>query len=250
MPSGVYSIPGRKAWTPDDDLTLEELASQGLTMAQIARRMGRSVNSVDVRSGRLGLMRKVRPMSARTVADLLGVACSKTVLRWIKDGHLRGRRLALRAGANHRYAVTEEALFAFLADPAHWHRWDAERITERDLREWATEHRAGVRFLTLGEVAARYCVVTATVSSWIEREELRAVRNGNHLVRESDLEGFTPPHARDHSGMRAYRFSAHEDETLLRLRGAGVSWPKIAAQMGRHMGSVSGRYKRLTRTAA
>jgi len=106
MPRGVYSIPGRrKAWTPDDDMTLDDLAAQGLSMPQIARRMGRSVNSVDVRSG--GRIRGLRPMSARQVAALLGIGCSKTVSRWIAEGWLRGRKLAVGAGAARRWGVSE-----------------------------------------------------------------------------------------------------------------------------------------------
>ena len=244
MPRGVYSIPGRrKAWTPDDDMTLDDLAAQGLSMPQIARRMGRSVNSVDVRSG--GRLRGLRPMSARQVAALLGLGGSKTVSRWIAEGWLRGRKLAVGAGAARRWGVSEDALLTFLEDTAHWHRWEADRITDPDIREWALELRAGVRFLTLAEVARRFTVETKTVGQWIDNGYLPAVDNGNRMVRESDLAGFVIPSERPR---HRNRYTPAEDRTLVALRDAGHPPDRIAAVVGRPIGSVRKRLWTLSRS--
>lgn len=43
------------AWTPDEDRTLQELAAQGLSMNEIARRMARSKGAISKHSGALGI---------------------------------------------------------------------------------------------------------------------------------------------------------------------------------------------------
>ncbi len=250
MPKGVYSNDRRKVWTAEDDMKLSDLIEAGRTVKQIAKAMGRSENSVKVRMSRTVECRRIRPMSARQVADALGVGCSKTVTRWMEQGWLNGRKGALGAGASRRWLVTEDALMSFIEDRAHWHRWDASRIADPYLREWAVELR-NERYLTLGEVAARYFVVRGTVRKWIDEGRLPAVRNGNHMVPESALADFVPPSMSPKHIEQMRRFTADEDRLLMQLRWSDEHpWSVIAQRLGRSISSVAGRYDRLTSSAA
>ena len=250
MPKGVYSNATRKAWTAEDDMRLSDLIEQCKSDEQIAKAMGRSVNSVHVRASRTLSRRELRYMSARAVTAALGVSCSKTVTRWVDAGYIKGARSRIGAGGNRRWMVTEDALMAFVQDSQHWHRWDASRIPDPDLREWALEVRTE-EYLTEGEVARRCVVGVATVRQWIDKGYLPSVRNGNHLIPASALVGFVLPSMRDRSGYTARRFTPAEDRLLLQLRGGdALSWHAIAERMGRAVGSCAGRYKRLTESGA
>lgn len=189
MPKGHW--PGRN-WTPEQVAALEELLEAGWSDARIAARIGRSVDAVVVRRKRMGIpSRTSSTLNTRKVAEMLGVGCSKSVVAWIEAGYLKGRR-GQRRGPNRQWLIREEDLMAFLEDPAHWHRWDAERVTDQALREWAME-LPRPRYLTVGEVAARFFVASGTVSAWLDKGQLPFVRNGNRMVLESSLVGWTPP---------------------------------------------------------
>ena len=106
----------------------------------------------------------------------------------------------------------------FLQDGRYWHLWEPERVGPR-LRIWVTEMRDGVRFLTTGQVAAKFYVEHATVNNWIHKGYLPAVRRGNWLIRESDLVGFVPPCERPRQGIKrmvAGRHAGTRQETLWR----------------------------------
>ena len=236
-------------WTARDLFRLDMLLDQGLSDAAIARRLKRTPEAISLTRKRHGLKsRSSRLMSARMVADLMGVGCAKSVIAWIEHGYLAGKR-GPRRGPYRQWQVDEEALWRFIENRYHWHRWEPERITDPALREWAMELRAGVRFLTPGEVAWRCCVDASAVNVWIHNGLLPAVRNGNWLVRESDLEGFVPPHQRSRAGMTQTRFTPDEDARLLALRDSGATWTAIADALGRNISSVAGRYQRLTERA-
>lgn len=247
MPKGVWSRPGRTNWTEAQALEVREAIAEGRSYAEIGKRIGRTANAIEVWTKRnIDRVRDERPMSARDVHRLMGIAlagkwCESMIRRgWIKaERGLRGR---------HRtWIVREEALFAFLENPAHWHRWKPERITVEDIREWATELRGEARFLTVGEVAARYAVVVGTVNNWIALGRLRAVRWGNWLIPESALTGFVPGYDRPKGGYVVRRFTAEEDARLIALRANGETWAECEYQLKRSLGSCAGRYARLMR---
>lgn len=247
MARGVYDNARRKAWTPAEAMKVEDWLSEGLSVAQISRRLGRSENSVKVWTGRNVKIKATRPMTARRVADILGVPCSKTVAWWIGEGWLAARK-GQRVARGRMWIVTEEALFAFLGDCAHWHRWEPERITEWTIREWATELRGDVRFLTQTDVAARYHVVRGTVQRWIDDGYLPAIDHGSHrMIEASALVGFVIPSERDRHGRPRQPFTAIEDARLLALRASGAAWAECAYQLHRPLGSCAGRWERLQR---
>lgn len=183
----------RWAWSANDLAELDDLIGQGWSDERLAKLFGTTVNGIRLARKRHGIPSRTEALlNCRKVAEQLGIRCSKSVAHWIQQGWLRGRR-GQRRGGNRQWYVTEDAVLSFLKDPDHWHRWDPARIADRDLREWAEELRAGVRFLTLPEVADRYFVQSGTVAQWIDKGLLPCVRHGNRRVRESDLVAFTPP---------------------------------------------------------
>lgn len=237
--------PQPRRWTRQELARLDMLLDQGLSDALIARRLKRSPEAINLARKRYGLKsRSGRLMSARAVADIMGIGCSKTVTRWMRRGYLAGKR-GPRQGQHQQWQVDEEALWRFIENPRHWHRWQPERMTDTSLREWAQELRDGVRFLTVGEVAWRCCVGTGAVNVWIHNGLIPAVRNGNWLIRESDLEQFTPPGQLPKTGMPRDLWSDAETERLRALRESGMSYSACARELGRSIASCSNRWIRL-----
>jgi len=185
-------VRSRWKWQLDDLLTLEDMIGQGRSDAEIGRIFGCTPNAVNIARKRHKIApRRKAILVARRIAVRLGLGCSKTITWWITAGYLKGRR-GQGCGLNRMWYVTEEALLDFLEDARYWHLWEVERL-EPQLRLWASEMRDGVRFLTTGQVAAKFYVEHATVNNWIHKGYLPAVRRGNWLIRSSDLVGFVPP---------------------------------------------------------
>lgn len=165
----------------------------GESNAQIARRLERSPVAVKVKAKRLGL-RTVnrRTVTAREIANLLGLGCAKTVARWIAADGLE----ALNGGTRAKpiWRVRWDDLLSFLRRRDRWMAWDPARITDPALRAWAAELRSGPgRWLTPGEVARRCHVDRNVPNAWIARGELPATRYGNWWIWSEDLDGWTPP---------------------------------------------------------
>ena len=229
-------------WTNESLLDLEDLLAAGATDQAVARRLGRTVTAVRVARKRYGVpCRRRLIMTQRGVARLMGIGGGKTVSRWIQEGGLRSRPGASLGNGRERY-VTREQLLAFLEDPAHWHIWSPERITDPGLRAWAADERTAV-YLRPGEVGRRLHVQHRTVNTWIRIGLLPAQKWGNWWVRESDLESFIPPSERSKHGMVARRWTRAELLTLRRLRDEGRIWREIAASLpGRSVAAVYGAW--------
>jgi len=246
MPKG-YS-PSRNNWTNAERCAVEEGIADGLPLAAIAKRIGRSTTAVEVYCKRNLRRRLRRPYSACATARLLGIGDGKTVERWARFGWLCATR-HVRAGGGRRLAITHDALLTFIEDERYWHVWSPERIRERRLREYASEQRAAVgalgRWLTPGEAARRLGVGHAAVNDYIRRALLPARRWGNWRIRESDLAAFVSLCERSKRGIPAVRFTPTEDARLIAMRAGGATWTAIAAALGRSIGSVYGRWGRL-----
>jgi hypothetical protein len=210
----------------------------------MARQLGCTKIAVQIARKRNGIAsRSATLLSARAVQERLGLGCSKTVTRWIKLGWLAGKR-GQQVGPYRMWYVTEDALLTFLEDPAYWHVWQPERITDRHLRLWAIEERS-YRYLSVGEVAKRFCVGYAAVNNWISRGLLPAKKYGNWWIRDCDLTGFVAPNERSRVGTQQSRFSPDEDAKLLQLRAEGMGWTAIARLLNHPISSVFGRAQRL-----
>jgi hypothetical protein len=100
------------------------------------------------------------------------------------------------------WRVCWDDLMSFLREPRYWMAWDAERITDRDLRAEMRSLRAiAPRWLTIGEVARRYSVISNTVGQWITKGFLPAMRYGNWYIREDAIAGWLPPCERSKAGI-------------------------------------------------
>lgn len=206
MPKGYW--PGRN-WSAEQIARLEELLERGLNDQAIGRTLGRSANAVNVMRKRRGLASRTEHLlSSHAVADRLGFGCSKSVVRLIRAGYLRGRR-GQRRGANRQWYVTEDAVLAFLEDERFWHLWEPARITDPDLRDWAME-LPRPRYLTLTQVAERYAVASGSVGNWLDKGVLPFVRRGNRLIPETALAGFVPPCERARTPLARRRIEQFE----------------------------------------
>jgi excisionase family DNA binding protein len=236
MPKGHW--PGRN-WTPQEDARLAELLDAHSPYDEIAREIGRSRNAIIVRCNR-HLGERLRYANGHTITKVAELVLGshdnqKTVAWWCNNGWLAARASGL--GQNIR-VVEHDDLLAFLSDERYWHLWEPERITDRDLRDWALEIRRGLRFLTVGEVAERLCLTDRAVNRRIREGKLNAVRRGrgNWLIR-SDWVVDTAPKPR--AGQKARRFSPDEEERIRRAWGK-QPMTRIAARMGRSTSSVYG----------
>lgn len=219
-----------QTWTARDVDRLISLVEQGCSYSQIARRMKRTEVSIKLKCKRLGIRITTTnaTMSARDVAEQLGIPCSKTVSRWIRRGWLKAKD----AGTPPRvlWRISWDDLTRFLENPAYWVAWHPERIPDLALREWAQELRAGEeRLLTHTEVAKRVGVGRDTVGDWLYKGELPYVRNGNsnRLVPESALADFVPPCERKYKIFRDPDWPT--DGWQLIRREAGITLYRRAA---------------------
>lgn len=182
-----------RVWTRSKDYALMGHFEAGKSDGEIALLMGMTENAVHLRKKKLGLSSRTTPrkgMTARQVADRLGVPCSKTIARWITTGLLTARQ-AYRQGPHRVWFISEQAVLDFLSTSDHWHEWEPERITDPAWRRHADTVRGDVRFITLGEAARRFSVEHRTVHAWDRKGWIRTYRRngrGNRLVRVDDVE--------------------------------------------------------------
>lgn len=198
--------PSWRPWMPKEIDQLQNLIDQGFSYDAIARKMGRTRDSIVVKSKRLHYRVLTTPesMTASEVANLLGVKCEKTVIRWIKFRWLRG----MNAGTEQKplWRIPVLSLYEFLEESRYWMAWHPDHVTEATLREYCQELRADKpRWLRQTEVAQRYHVDVGTVGQWIQKGYLPSARYGNHWVNEADLVGWVPPCEWDRREWRQYR---------------------------------------------
>lgn len=182
-------------WSRQRLWKLASFLEDGLTDAQIAKKLGTTANAVNLARKRHGIPSRTELLlSAREAAKLLGFGCPKKVVWLIEIGAIQGR-LGQRRGANRQWYVTRDAILTYLEHEPTWPTYDPAKITDPVMRDWATEIRNGVRYLSLTEVAERTFVEPPTVHQWIKKGYLRAERigRGNHVVREDALADFKRP---------------------------------------------------------
>jgi excisionase family DNA binding protein len=195
----------RRDWTHDQVDELHTLLDAGHDYPTIARRLGRSINAIVVKTQRLHCKMTTRPtvLTAREAARIAGVGCAKTIVYWIGLGWLPGKaRRTLGKAPRRIWAIQYDDLVACLRDRTHWMAYDAACITDEELRAELVAQRAGQpRWLTHAEVAARYGVDRDTVGNWIQRGYLPSQRYGNHWIWSADLDGWVIPSERSRKGI-------------------------------------------------
>lgn len=191
--------PDRRRWTPDEVMELQDLVDRGLSVQQIARRLKRSVNAIDIKAtpqrARISRRNRSDVATYREVARIFGFSGSKITAKWVRQGWLKSVR-GRQARRGHHF-VRRLDLWSFVENPEAFVAWDAERITDPDLQAYALEQRAKhPRWLSVGEVARRYHVLHDTVNTWINQHRFPLeclVKWPNWWIREDALQGFVPP---------------------------------------------------------
>lgn len=146
--------------------------------------------------GRVSVHRDGRVLSLRAVARALAVD-EHRVLWLIDRGYLRAAPSGVAAGANERWAITEDALGAFLERQRAHYDW--RRMPPSPWRAFAERVDAADPLLTVEEAGRRVGVTASALVQRINRGQLAGVwsstsrlergRRGNRgwLVRAADL---------------------------------------------------------------
>jgi excisionase family DNA binding protein len=235
MPRGYSEW--RHNWTREEERRLGDLMCEYHSYAEIAAELGRSVWAIRLRAKRvLGLaLSKAGGHTVNVTARLLGVD-SHVVKRWCDRGWLKWHDIGMQVYSGRVRLVGHDELLDFLEDEGHWHLYEPGKITDSGMREWAIEMRAGVRFLTTGQVGKRLGLSDAAVNDHIHRGSLRAVKRGsNWLVRECDVRY---PEPRTTKGQRRPPPFSEAEHAKVRHWWGRYPATEIAQRLGRGNGSI------------
>lgn len=199
----------RRPWTEEQDQELRGMWGWQ-SPAVVARRVGRTVNAVQVRAQRLGLTDAWKGAYSSRGAGLIFAVDAKTVLIWMGHGWLKGRPSETGAGKHRRWRIEHEAIELFIRDyPMYYER---RRITDSYWRELADKAAAKFNLVPLRLAAKKLGVCDETLKRRIRAGEWpaeRVVCGGGwaYMVRREDLERFEYWHqpvpmvyAKGHSG--------------------------------------------------
>ena len=218
-------------WTPAEEQRLIDMLEAHRSYEQIARSLGRSVQAVVIRAKHLGIcFTRANGYTMTAVSRLMGTD-NHAVLWWARQGWLRARRTQQRQGAHRMWIASHDNLLRFLADERYWHLWEPGRIADLALREWTAEQRRGLTFLTVGEVGRIVCVSPYTVSNWVRKGWIEAVRRGPNWVVRSDRVRY-PEYAERRGRPKAPAFTA-EDAAFVREWWGRIPATEISVQIGR-----------------
>lgn len=194
-----------RRWTYEQQDRLATLLDAGADYTTIARQLGRTRIAIQVQAKRMHMAMTKRPtvLTAHEITRILGLGCSKIVTRWIARGWLTATgRQAVGRTTRQIWAVQWDDLMTFLRNRATWMAWNPAQISDADLRAVCSALRADQpRWLSVGDVAERYCVGAGTVGQWIRKGWLKTTRYGNHYIWEADLDGWVAPYARSRAGI-------------------------------------------------
>lgn len=171
--------PGQRAhhrpYTREDKILVEDLVSEGMPTALIAKRIGRTPGQVEdlIRSCGLTIRAiRQRVIAVRTlnqIAALFGV-CYKAARKWVAMGWLKARRASKKTRHNTTvFLITDEALMAFLDIRAAWPSWDPDQMTDPVWRQEATERRRAAKgqWVRLSELALRLHYTAHAIAAWL-----------------------------------------------------------------------------------
>lgn len=232
----------RQPWTSEQDWRLLDLLGNNRTYVEIGECLGRTKMAVKTRANKehnSGTF--AQGMTAKDVGDLLGVSSGHTVLWWLSKRWLKGKRVR-----KHRvYRIELDAVHKFLEKEEHWHRWHPNAITDLALKEWASDLRGGVEFLSTIKAAARLGYSVTHFRHLMRDAKMREYRLNGLLLfyRSDDLDKWRPKPAPTVHLVR--RFTPEEDESIRAMAVAGVSLSDMARELRRSLSSVSCRARRI-----
>jgi hypothetical protein len=191
----------KHAWSPVEDALIRDTAGWR-TCESIAAELGRTPAAVSGRAAVLGIhwwrpdARRINiGFTGTQIADLLGVACSKSVIDWIAKGYLPASRRAPRLGEHSykvAYRIMPDALRAFLRDYP-W-LYDRDRIKDRGWAAWVARNVPREGWIGTREAAPLLFMTEAGVALAIRKGDLRAEKVGpNWVISESAIRAYVPP---------------------------------------------------------
>ena len=224
----------RHRWGNGEDARLIALLEDHVSWDDIATAMGVTKSACQVRARALGIsFRTANGYDQRAICRIMGVA-HQALARWVRRGLLRVHPTTQRRGRGCFRFVELDDLAEFLADEGHWHHWEPERITDLAIREWATELRQGLTFLTTTQAAPILCMSPLGVQLAIREGRLRAVRRaekgGKWLVRSDWLHLAAPRSLKGRPKAPSY---TDADIAMVQRWWGKRPGPWIAAQLGR-----------------
>lgn len=105
----------RKPWTPTDVSFLEEhLGTRHVRW--IAKKLGRSISSVVMKTKHMHISRRVRDGLTMRDLELCTGADHRMIERWVRTGKLQAAREGGQAHARERWTFKESAVLAFMLD--------------------------------------------------------------------------------------------------------------------------------------
>lgn len=226
-------------WTAEEEQYILD-NMRWMTDAEIAEKLGRSANAVEIHRYRHLQydQRRKDPdwPTLQQVMVIMGVKCQKTVAMWVNEGLIEARVLATPAGEIR--AISRTMLFRWAVNPENWIYFKHERVIDPHLRRLLElrRQRWGDEWWTPGQVGAYHGVTHMAINNRINEGTLPAKRWGNWWIKRSDAvklqivprKGFTP----------AVAWTSAGDAFLIIARGLGYSYAAIARLCGWDDGRV------------
>jgi hypothetical protein len=241
-------------WTAAEDAYLRQhyLFATDQDLGEI---LGRSAEAVHLRWERdLHLpARSKHPQwpNASRIGHMLGIACSKRIIRLIDEGILPGRRTATDDG--YIRIVNLRTLTRWVLNPNNWIYFDTRKVRDAHLRRLIDHKRAawGDEWLTTAQVADLHGVEHKDIERYILAGKIKAVRWNNWRILRSEA---TKPGLKFFKGKGKTEslilWTDAADQFLLLARALGYSWRSIDHMAKQAKGRAEFRIKRLHRTGA
>lgn len=236
-------------WTQEELEYLKDRWGE-TSITAMAKHLGRSVNAVKLKAGRIGLGRHLHSGTRITLCQLCEAIGKKNSYGWIKDRWVRlGLPIHYQKSISKRYAMVDIDEF-----------W-----------EWAEKHKGLVDFsafpkYTLG--AEPDWVDEARHAAWLARTNKKPWTKAEDRMLETRLKEFRYTYndlckemnrtegaikrriitlGLAERPIRNYdkHWQDDEIETLLRMRSAGHCWEEIGRKLNRSGSAVRGKYERL-----
>lgn len=178
---------GNRFWTPARLFQLAELTECGWSDDRIAATLaaqwdrpmtGHAVHIARWRHGQPG--HRAIGLPAERVATMLGLTSHDAVQRWIANGWLPARREA-GAGRGRSWRIERDALWTFVADPLHWHRWTPVAVTDPVLQAHVRAVRTEPTHVPIRDALVRLeqrglYVSRSTLDRWVRGGLLPSIR--------------------------------------------------------------------------
>lgn len=175
---GWKEVKPRPKWSAKEDELLEHCTSEGIRYGTIASKVDRSYRGVAHRAAILGTNFERIGYSKAGVAKLFGIGGHKAIDHLVSIGVLNAHKLKNRPTARNSYVIFHDDIIEFIDNERTWHWWDASKITDSGLREYAQEVRDGKHWLTTVDLGKIFGYTSASIWLFIRNGLLRATLVG------------------------------------------------------------------------